>query len=75
MINTDYKQIWSQTNVATVVANLFTGQLLKGNRFFMESDCVSAVTSRLFHFSKTEELNQLTLFDLVVVNDLSRMWR
>ena len=38
MIGVDYKQIWSQTNMATVVADLFTGRLIKGNRFFMEWD-------------------------------------
>lgn len=75
MIGVDYKQIWCQTNVATVVADLFTGKLLKGNRFFMEWDRWRSVKNRLFHFSKTEEINALRLFDLVVVDDLSILWR
>mgnify|MGYP000009495442 FL=1 len=75
MIGVDYKQIWCQTNVATVVADLFTGKLFKGNRFFMEWDRWRSVTIRLFHFSKTEEINALRLFDLVVVDDLSILWR
>ena len=30
---------------------------------------------RLFQYSSIEELNQLSLFDIVVVNDLSLFWR
>ncbi|KAK8803029.1 hypothetical protein WA588_002188, partial [Blastocystis sp. NMH] len=60
----DYKRVWMSNNIATVVVHIETGQLLKGNTMFM----------KLFQFSTAEELNRLSLFDIIVVNDLSLFW-
>lgn len=33
------------------------------------------MSRRLFHYSSMEELTALSLFDVIVVNDLSLFWR
>ena len=35
-IGMNYKDVWMKNNMATVVANIHTGQLLKGNTAFMQ---------------------------------------
>lgn len=32
----DYRRIWMNNNIATVIAHIETGQLLKGNNMFMK---------------------------------------
>lgn len=34
----NYRDVWMKTNLATVVVNLDSGRLIKGNRAFMKYD-------------------------------------
>lgn len=71
----DYQRVWTNNNIASVVVHIETGQLLKGNDVFMKSVRFFRLTGRLFQFDSEEEINQLSLFDIVIVDDLSLFWR
>lgn len=71
----DYRRLWMSNDIPAVVTIIETGQLLRGNEMFMEVFALRPVDRRLFHFSSMKELTSLSLFDVIVVNDLSLFWR
>ena len=72
----DYKKVWISNNIPTVTIHIETGQLLKGNDVFMKYTIFNDIQfNRLFQYESTEELNRYSLFDIVILDDLSLFWR
>lgn len=72
----DYKKVWISNNIPTVTIHIETGQILKGNDVFMKYTVFNDIQfNRLFQYESTEELNRYSLFDIVILDDLSLFWR
>ena len=71
----DYKGIWMNNSMPSLIVQINSGKLLKGNNFFMKWECSHCVTRRLFQFASMEQLNQLSFFDIISPDDLSLFWR
>lgn len=71
----DYKGIWMNNSMPSLIVQINSGKLLKGNTFFMKWWCGAGVRRRLFQFASMEQLNQLSFFDIITPDDLSLFWR
>lgn len=71
----DYKGIWVNNSMPSLIVQINSGKLLKGNNFFMKWEYFRHVTPRLFQFASMEQLNQLSFFDIISPDDLSLFWR
>ena len=71
----DYKGIWMNNSMPSLIVQINSGKLLKGNTFFMKWRRSAGVRRRLFQFASMEQLNQLSFFDIITPDDLSLFWR